>query len=221
MMVACLILRDEAHCIEATLASVAPYVARYCVLDTGSTDGTPELVSEYMRRAGVPGAVHAGPFVDYAQARNRCLELAGTAEPWLFMLDAEDVLMRGQALVNLLAITRATCCALVQRWPEGEVIGPRVVRAGSAWRYIGAVHELLVHPDGLAPQVLLGPWLRHRPTELGRARSRARWPRDVEQLRAQLEANPDDARARWHLERTLAALAQHEQEVSHGLAQHR
>jgi glycosyltransferase involved in cell wall biosynthesis len=207
MIQLCMILRDEAHAIEPTLKSVAPYVARYTVLDTGSTDGTPELVERYMRAARVPGAVHHGAFTDYADTRNRCLALAGDSEPWLLMLDAEDELMRGPSLSALLGTTRYDCCALVQRWPEGEVIVPRVVRAGSSWRYVGAVHELLTHPTGRPPQLLVGPWIRHRPTELGRARSRARWPRDVELLRAQLAEDPGDHRARWHLERTLAALA--------------
>jgi glycosyltransferase involved in cell wall biosynthesis len=210
---ACLMLRDEAHCIARTLHSVAPYVDSYCVLDTGSTDGTPELVRATMTAHDVPGVIIVEPFVDYAATRNRLLDLAsaGTDDPdsWLLMLDAEDELVHGDSLRFLLQIARpsSTCWQLQQRWPDGYVVVPRVVRAGTLWRYVGKVHELLTHPGGEPPEMLIGPWIRHVPTAIGQARSRARWPRDVEILQRELEERPDNWRLRWHLDRTLAALA--------------
>jgi len=213
MIKLCMILRDEAHCIARTLQSAGPYVDRYCVLDTGSTDGTPALVRAIMGQHHVPGDVHVEPFTDYASTRNRLIELAtcnpDDDEPWLLMLDAEDELQHGQSLRFMLQIAQSvqTCFHLRQVWPDGEVLVPRVVRAGSPWRYVGKVHELLEHPDGQPAPVLLGPHLRHWPTAIGQARSRARWPEDVRMLQAQLADNPGDLRARWHLDRTLQALA--------------
>ena len=39
-----MIVRSEAAIIERCLASVAPYIDSYLILDTGSDDGTPELI---------------------------------------------------------------------------------------------------------------------------------------------------------------------------------
>ncbi|CAN5517015.1 hypothetical protein BH11ACT8_BH11ACT8_30930 [soil metagenome] len=39
-----MIVKDEAHCIEECLASVLPLITRWVVVDTGSTDGTQDLV---------------------------------------------------------------------------------------------------------------------------------------------------------------------------------
>ena len=35
----CMIVKDETHVIERCLRSVAPFVDRYDITDTGSTDG--------------------------------------------------------------------------------------------------------------------------------------------------------------------------------------
>jgi glycosyltransferase involved in cell wall biosynthesis len=202
-----MIVRDEAHCIARTLESAAPYVDRYCVLDTGSTDGTQDLVRATMASYLVPGDVHAGPFTDYADTRNRCADLAGTVEPFVLWLDADDVLVRGDSLRFLLGVARGSCFQLEQRWPNRAPLWvPRVVRTGCGWRYRGRVHELLVH-DNERPHNLVGPWLRHYPSAIGAARSRARWPSDVRVLGEMLNEDPHDDRAREHLDLTLAALA--------------
>src|SRR5262245_31354097 len=66
-----MIARDEARCIERCLASVRAHVDEMVLLDTGSSDGTPEIA----RAAGA----RVGSFAwcdDFAAARNAALELA-------------------------------------------------------------------------------------------------------------------------------------------------
>ena len=53
----CMIVKDETHIIEECLKSMLPYIDRYDITDTGSTDGTPELIKKVMDEAGVPGEV--------------------------------------------------------------------------------------------------------------------------------------------------------------------
>ena len=44
----CMIVKDESHIIKECLKSMLPYIDRYDITDTGSTDGTPELIKEFM-----------------------------------------------------------------------------------------------------------------------------------------------------------------------------
>ena len=44
--------------------------------DTGSTDGTQEFVKSFFAERGVPGELHAFPFVNFKQARNAALDFA-------------------------------------------------------------------------------------------------------------------------------------------------
>ena len=42
----CMIVKDEEHIIRDCLSSIAPYIDRYDISDTGSTDRTKEIIKE-------------------------------------------------------------------------------------------------------------------------------------------------------------------------------
>jgi glycosyltransferase involved in cell wall biosynthesis len=74
---AALIVRDEARCIRRCLESVRPYVDRMLVLDTGSTDGTPEIA------AACGAEVHHLQWPDdFRRARNHALTLRMRTGTW-------------------------------------------------------------------------------------------------------------------------------------------
>src|SRR3954465_9964047 len=91
-----MIVKDEERTLARTLASAKPFIDRWCILDTGSTDGTIALIRSTME--GVPGEVHEAPFVDFATTRNHGLELAGQSTEFVMWLDADDELVNGAAL---------------------------------------------------------------------------------------------------------------------------
>ncbi len=81
----CLITKDEAKFIEDCIKSVADLVSQVVVVDTGSSDGTPELA----RALGAE--VYEFEWNDsYADARNASLEHA--TGDWVLMLDADGEL---------------------------------------------------------------------------------------------------------------------------------
>jgi glycosyltransferase involved in cell wall biosynthesis len=81
------ILRNEAAIIERCLDSILPHVDYGIVVDTGSTDGTPDIVKKAFADAGKPVEVGHTVFHDFAQARNKALVLAqASALPWNYLL---------------------------------------------------------------------------------------------------------------------------------------
>ena len=54
----CAIVKNESHIIKEMLESMIPYIDRYDITDTGSDDGTPELIKEFMKEKGIPGEVY-------------------------------------------------------------------------------------------------------------------------------------------------------------------
>lgn len=85
---ATLIARNEARCIARCLESVRPWVDRMLVLDTGSSDGTPDLA----RQCGAE--VHHLEWPDdFSLARNHALALADA--DWHLILDADERLDTG------------------------------------------------------------------------------------------------------------------------------
>jgi glycosyltransferase involved in cell wall biosynthesis len=207
VIVLAMIVRDEAHSIAATIASALPHVDAWAIADTGSEDGT---VAEVERAcAGRPGQLLHVPFVDFSQARNAVMD---AIEPgsWILWLDADDRLVNGEALRSSLEHAQ-DCYALEHVWSTGHRFGrPTLVRAGSGWRFVGRVHEVLRKP-GAVERFLRGISVYQHRTQVSEFQTRARQPWDVTMLREMLVENPADPRARRYLAATLAALGRHEE----------
>jgi hypothetical protein len=150
------IMKDEACFVPSYLAglrAVGVDPSDIHVLDTGSTDGTPEL----LRDQGVRVRSALGPFVSFAAARTSLLEQVPPG--WVLLLDADeeptlammtDCLARSKAEpatgAVALDVTRYNFFATGAFYTTTET--KLVWFAGQAPRYVGAVAERLVDPAG-------------------------------------------------------------------------
>jgi glycosyltransferase involved in cell wall biosynthesis len=80
-----MIVRNNAGTIRACLESIKPWVDEMIVVDTGSTDNTPDICRE------LGAKVHHFPWPDsFAIARNESLKYARGR--WIFWMDSDDVI---------------------------------------------------------------------------------------------------------------------------------
>ncbi|MDI4633790.1 glycosyltransferase family 2 protein [Pelomonas sp. V22] len=138
------IARDEAAHIERLLRSVAPFVDRMLVLDTGSVDATPALA------AACGAQVEHFTWVnDFSAARNRALELANA--DWHLVLDADEWLIDGGEVLRGLRQQTPDfvgSLALEDQFFDGELRHSqgRLSRVlPGAVRYAGSIHEQPQH----------------------------------------------------------------------------
>lgn len=201
-----MIVKNEAHGIVSTLASVRPFIDRWTILDTGSTDGTQDIIRHLL--AGTPGELHEEPFIDFATSRNRVLDLHGTQTTFTIMLDSDDRLSGGAELRTFLGSAAAAEDAhLIKRQGETSWWVPLVLRTQAKWRYAGRVHEYLCGPSGQiaasrVPDVSITQVRSQRSAEA----SRVRWERDLGLLTAEKFANPKDPRTVFYLAQTYECL---------------
>ncbi len=213
-----MIVKDEARNLAPTLASIKPFIDRWVIADTGSTDGTPDVVREAM--TGVPGELVEIPFVNFAETRNRGLDACGEHTEFILWLDAEDLLQGGEALRRFLTRERK------QRGRDREAYylrvdagfawnSPRVLRSRARWRFRGVVHEVLTHEDRIAPTIRVPDVLiLHNRAEHSVERTRRRWERDRLLLEDELAEHPADTRATFYLAQTHACLGQIEPAIA-------
>ena len=57
-----MIVRNEAHSVREVLDAVAPYITSWVIVDTGSEDGTQDVIRGHMAGLGIPGELHERPW---------------------------------------------------------------------------------------------------------------------------------------------------------------
>ncbi len=199
---ASLITKDEAHCIEACIKSLAPYVVHIVILDTGSSDGTPEIARDAMKRYGVSGEVYAGEFHDFAQARNDALALSCGHADYIMAVDADWTF---EPLTE--APWEGLHADMYMYQVLNEAAGKthymeRILKddPALAWHWVHPVHEApksdSARTYGKLPNVMF-----KTPYCAGRSKGRAEW--DLRMLRGELEKDPNDDHALIYLCSTL------------------
>lgn len=142
-----MIVRDEAHVIARCIDSVRPLIDAWCIVDTGSTDGTQELVSSLLD--DLPGELHEIPWQDFAFNRSRALELARPLGDYSLMIDADVVCVfdAGVSPADIRSALRHDVYDV--RFSEGlEYIRPQLSSTRLDFTYRGVLHEFLAIPDG-------------------------------------------------------------------------
>ncbi|WP_244661691.1 glycosyltransferase [Mesorhizobium huakuii] len=92
----CMIVKNETKVILQCLASVLPLVDYVLIVDTGSEDGTQDLIRGFLADHNVQGAVIDEPWRDFAYNRTFALERLRKVETvdYAMIIDADDVLIR-------------------------------------------------------------------------------------------------------------------------------
>ena len=134
-----MIVKDESPVIRRCLESVKPHIDHWVIVDTGSTDGTQDLVRELL--ADIPGTLYERPWKHFGHNRTEALELARGTADYTFIIDADDEFVAPDGMPELDPQVDAYDIVL-----EGTGISfPRtlVVSNRHAWRFVGVLHEYI------------------------------------------------------------------------------
>lgn len=188
----CMIVRDEAETIGRCIASVRDLVDGWTIVDTGSADGTPELIQELL--GDLPGTLHRRPWRDFGANRSELMALARGSAGHLLLIDADMTVRRDGPLPPL----RADAYTLRTDGPLDYAV-PRVVRGDRAWRFEGATHEHLACDGPFTQEPLPALAIVHHAD--GGARD-DKFARDQRLLEGALTRDPGDLRALFYLAQT-------------------
>ena len=195
-----MIVKDEAAVIERCLRSVRPHVHAWAIADTGSSDGTQEIIRRCM--VDLPGELIERPWVDFATNRNETLELARKYGDYALIIDADEVL---EADVGFSWGTLGDPGYLLE-----FVYGPTryrrtaLPRLDAGWRWEGVLHETLVRPQHTDLRALPGLRIRvHSDGSRSRQPPAEKYARDADVLRRALYAEPGNTRYAFYLAQSL------------------
>ena len=83
-----MIVKNESEVIRRALDSAKNWVDYWVIVDTGSTDGTQQIIQEHMK--DIPGQLIERPWKNFAHNRNEAMEYALTKGEYILFLDADD-----------------------------------------------------------------------------------------------------------------------------------
>jgi glycosyltransferase involved in cell wall biosynthesis len=202
----CMIVRDEAENVERCLESVRGVVDEINVIDTGSSDGTVEL----LRRLG--GRVSETEWRDdFSEARNASLAMAGG--DWALILDADEELSTDGARRALEAFA-ASHPRAIGRVLLSNIEGPGCEGAGSdldisrffplgqGFSFSGRVHEQVVGEEEGVPRFDTGVRVLHHGYQARTIDARSKLERNRRLLEVAIEDDPTDPYSWFHLGRT-------------------
>ena len=195
-----MIVKNEAHVISRCLESARPHIGRWCIVDTGSTDGTQAKIRELM--AGIPGELHERPWVNFAHNRTEALELAKSGGGgYALFLDADDVLhvdsdscdIRHNGADAYHLEIRSNGCIENVYWRTG------IINLEKRWKWTGVVHEYLECADPFKLDRMHG-WVVHTMNDSARNRDGLKkYLRDAAVLESALIDDPSNVRYVFYL----------------------
>ena len=89
-----MIVKDEAHIILETFTNICKHVEfdYWVISDTGSTDGTQELIRNFFKEKNIPGELFEDEWKDFSHNRNKAIEHAVGKSDYVFFFDADDLI---------------------------------------------------------------------------------------------------------------------------------
>jgi len=135
-----MIVKDESHIIVETLKNVVEKVpiTSWCISDTGSTDGTQGLITDFFKSAGISGELHQDTWVNFGANRTRVLKHCYNTSDYVLMWDADD---RVNGVIPWPSPMDADEYGFV--FKSGSMVFRRTQMFNNRkkWKYTGVIHE--------------------------------------------------------------------------------
>ena len=143
----CMIVKNETHVILRCLESIYKYIDRYDITDTGSTDGTQDMIRKFFAEKNIPGEIYQSDwkgFGDHAGkigSRTEAFQNAKGKADYAWVIDADDSVL-GQFKFP----DNPTADAYTLQFSRGEFTWWRtqIFKNNRDWKYVGVLHE---YPD--------------------------------------------------------------------------
>ena len=194
-----LIMKNEGPILPRLFESVKGFASAYCVVDTGSTDDTIDV----LRSIDMPGMLVEEPFVDFAVTRNFLLDTCRqrTTCEYLLLLDA-DMRLRVSPEWDWAKLDDKDVYDFVQ--VSGlEYANVRMIkRSADNIKVVGATHEYYDVPPEYSQKLLPKSLIHIDDVGDGKAKG-DKFQRDERLLKRDLEKDPNNVRTVFYLANTL------------------
>jgi len=138
-----MIVKNESKIIKRLLDSVLQIIDCYCICDTGSTDDTVKIITEYLNEKGIPGKVISEPFKNFCHNRNFALQSCIGMSDYVLLLDADMILEVNKSNFNKCCLNDYDSFNILQGNDSFYYQNMRIVKNNGLYKYVGVTHEYI------------------------------------------------------------------------------
>jgi len=189
-----MIVKNESKVITRCLASVKPIIDYWVIVDTGSTDGTQDIIKEFMK--DVPGELHERPWKNFGHNRTEAIQLAHDKSDYVLIIDADEVLRidpdfkmpdLDKDLYYINTIYGGT-----------QYVRAQLVNNHLDWKWVGVLHEYLEAPNIKSRDTIKG-LANIVNTDGARSADPKKYEKDAAILEEALKDDPNNSRNVFYL----------------------
>ncbi len=190
-----MIVKDEARVIERCLESMLPLIDYVLISDTGSTDGTQDIIRSWLERNHVSGDVVEETWQDFATNRSSALRhlRARNVVEYAFVMDADETLTFDDGFDP-----RKFKASLSHDYYNVEIRRggirywrPQIMSNDRDFYYKGVLHEYIEAPDGVTSGDAIGFHIASGASGGAREKDPDTYRRDARRLEDALDVESD------------------------------
>jgi len=206
----CMIVKDAGPDFEKVLNKNLNFFDYYCILDTGSTDGTIDTIKRVFKNK--KGVLHQEPFINFRDSRNRCIQLAGNRCKYIVMLD-DTYAVTGlrDFLKQVRGDQKSDSFSIIIHSNDSKYFSNRIFESKKNLKYIYTIHEV-IEPENNYNICIPGnkAYITDYKSDYMDSRTKNRKLSDLELLFKEYSDNPDDPRALYYIAQTYDCLGNYE-----------
>ena len=147
-----MIVKNESRVIQRCLESVVPIIDSWVIVDTGSTDGTQQIIRDFLKE--IPGELHERPWVHFGHNREEALKLAKGKADYILFMDADDTLSFEKDF-QLPELTH-DFYAVASTGRGIQCLLPRFIKSNLSWHWYDVLHEYVMADTETTGSILQG-----------------------------------------------------------------
>jgi tetratricopeptide (TPR) repeat protein len=211
-----LMIKNESKIIQRCLENIIDHVDAIYILDTGSTDNTIELATDFLNEKSKPFKIEIEPFrnfgynrtVSFRNAQKFCSEIGyDTSKTYCLALDGDMVLKSTTEFKDTLLTQDGY--SIIQENDTIKYYNTRFMRCNCNWNCIGATHEYWGggNIEKIDYEII---YIR----DIGDGGSKSdKFERDIRLLTEELVENPENARAMFYLAQSYKDIGKYREAI--------
>jgi glycosyltransferase involved in cell wall biosynthesis len=194
-----MIVKNESKVIERCLSSVKDIIDYWVICDTGSTDGTQDIIKNYFEKHNIKGELHEHVWRDFGYNRSLSCKLAKGHCDYLITLDADEVFKYDEGF----EMPELTLDGYMIWTNNNGTVYQRlqVVNDKFNWYYEGILHEHFACEEDIYKCTIgyIDGMVNYPSQDGGRSADKNKYKRDALILEQGLLDEPDNSRYVYYL----------------------